>query len=137
MFDHFQLWCSVEKRLKTNRFPLRLLVEDALRHALVADWKKEKRTYILFAHDVVERQLWAPRSFCECCSTVSPVRAAHRLLNDVFRQAEQTLLRLLNQIGLYVMLPQEFVPLFPVTLFHVIVTIEAIQGGFRNVNPPV
>lgn len=69
-----------------NRFPLRLLFEDALEHALVADWRKEERTYILFAHDVVEWQFWAPGSFCERCPTVSPVRAAHRLLNYIFRQ---------------------------------------------------
>ena len=35
------------------------------------------------------------------------------------------------------MLPQEFVPLFTVTLFHIVVTVEAVQRGFGNVNPPV
>lgn len=35
------------------------------------------------------------------------------------------------------MLPQEFVPLLAMTLFHVIVTVEAVQCGFGDVNPPV
>lgn len=34
------------------------------------------------------------------------------------------------------MLPQELIPLFPVALFHIIVTVEAVEGGFGNVNPP-
>lgn len=35
------------------------------------------------------------------------------------------------------MLPQELIPLFTVALFHIVVTVEAIQGGFGNVNSPV
>lgn len=35
------------------------------------------------------------------------------------------------------MLPQELVPLFPVALFHVVVTVEAVERGLGDVNPPV
>lgn len=35
------------------------------------------------------------------------------------------------------MLPQEFISLFTMALFHIVVPVEAVQRGFGNVNPPV
>lgn len=71
------------------------LVQRHLRMPL-ADQKKEARTYVLFTHDVVEGQLGAPGPLGERRPAVPPVRGAHCLLDNVFGQRQQTVLRLLN-----------------------------------------
>lgn len=62
----------------------------------LASQKKEAGTYVLFAHNVVKGQLGAPGALRERRPAVPPVRGAHCLLDNVFGQRQQTVLRLLD-----------------------------------------
>lgn len=61
---------------------------------------KQAQTYVLLAHYVVERELWAPRALVEGGAAGAAVGWAGGLLHDVLRQREQALLRLLDQVSL-------------------------------------
>lgn len=93
-------------------------------------------TYVLLPHDVVEGKLGAPGCLIEGGAAGPAVSWTGRVLHDVLRQREQTLLRLFDEIRLDVVPTEKVVAVLPVALLHLVVTVQTVQSSFGNVDPP-